>query len=137
MKLLRSTIVFVASLLIAETRAHGCTVFYAFDGKVALRGQQRGLGRPEHPNMVRAANEGQLRHCVLRLWPWRISAGWRSRHKLRIPEGGITEINPEDLYGLPQGGMNEKGLFFDGASTEVIQASLASGRRRSMAASKI
>lgn len=32
----------------------------------------------------------------------------------------ISEVRVEDTYGLPQQGMNEKGLFFGGASTEAV-----------------
>jgi hypothetical protein len=55
--------------------------------------------------------------------------GGVSGQDLKIPEGGITKINPEDLYGLPQGGMNDKGLFFDGAATDVIKAPPARGKK--------
>src|SRR5262245_12882140 len=57
-----------ALLLTANTRAVACTVFFVCDGKARLGGQQRGLGRLKHPDLVRAGNDGQLRNCLLRFW---------------------------------------------------------------------
>src|SRR5262249_24465383 len=52
-----------------------------------------------------------------------------SRPKLGGSAEGITKGKPEDLYGRPPGGMDEKGLFFDGASTEVIKGPAAPGKK--------
>ena len=129
MKLLRSTIVFVVLLLIAETRAHSCTVFFAFDGKVALAASNEDWADPNTQIWFVPATKGSYGIVYFGFGRGEYPPGGVSRHKLRIPDDGITRINPEDLYGLPQGGMNEKGLFFDGASTDVIQVALASGKK--------
>lgn len=129
MKWLQSTIVFVVLLLMAETRAHGCTVFFAFDGKVALAASNEDWADPNTQIWFVPATKGNYGIVYFGFGRGEYPPGGVSRHKLKIPDAGITKINPEDLYGLPQGGMNEKGLFFDGASTDVIPASLPSGKK--------
>jgi hypothetical protein len=129
MKLLRSTIVFVVLLLIAETRAHCCTVFFAFDGKLALAASNEDWADPNTQIWFVPATKENYGIVYFGFGRGEYPPGGVSRHKLKIPKNGITKINPEDLYGLPQGGMNEKGLFFDGASTDVTQASIPSGKK--------
>jgi penicillin V acylase-like amidase (Ntn superfamily) len=128
-KLLRSTIVFVVLLLAAETRAHGCTVFFAFDGKLALAASNEDWADPNTQIWFVPATKDTYGIVYFGFGRGEYPPGGVSNHILKIPDGGITKINPADLYGLPQGGMNEKGLFFDGASTDVIQLSHESGKK--------
>ena len=119
---------FVLSIVFASCVAlRACTVFFAFDGQLALAGQNEdwddtntqfwivprtsttyavlyfGFGRGEYP-------EGGVR----------ISPRLRE-----LGRSGITSldsITEEDLYGLPQQGINEKGLFFGGAQTQMVDS---------------
>jgi len=119
---------FVPSVLLALCVPHcACTVFFAFDGKLALAGQNEdwddtntqlwvvprtsttygvlyfGFGRGDYP-------EGGVR----------ISP--RLRDLVRSGITSLDSITEEDLYGLPQQGINEKGLFFGGAQTQMVDS---------------
>jgi hypothetical protein len=122
MKSLRPTVLFLTLLLIGGTRAHSCTVFFVFDGKLAMAGSNEDWADPNTQIWFVPATKDNYGIVYFGFGRGEYPQGGVSRHELRIPGGGITQINPEDLYGLPQGGMNEKGLFFDGASTDVIQS---------------
>ena len=129
MKSLRPTVVFLVLLLIGGTRAHSCTVFFVFDGKLALAGSNEDWADPNTQIWFVPATKDNYGIVYLGFGRGEYPPGGVSTHKLVIPGAGITKINPEDLYGLPQGGMNEKGLFFDGASTDVIRAPSAHDKK--------
>src|SRR5262245_6914450 len=129
MKVLRSMAVLLVFLLIAGTPGHACTVFFAFDGKVALAGSNEDWSDPNTQVWFVPATKDSHGIVYFGFGGGEYPRGGVSRHKLQIPDEGITKIRPEDLYGLPQGGMNEKGLFFDGASTDVIRAAPARGKK--------
>lgn len=99
-----------------------CSVFYVYDGKLALAGDSEdwidpcgqvwfvprteqtygvvyfGFGKGEYP-------EDGIRK----------STGTRE-----LPDGGVIDIEPSELYGFPQSGMNDQGLFFGGAATDAV-----------------
>src|SRR5262249_49099104 len=105
------------------------TVFFASDGKVALAGSNEDWADPNTQLWFVPATKDTYGIVYFGFGRGEYPPGGVSRRTLKIPEGGITKLNPEDLYGLPQGGMNDKGLFFDGASTEVINAPPAPGKK--------
>jgi hypothetical protein len=98
-------------------------VFFAFDGQLAIAGQNEdwddsntqfwvvprtpathgvlyfGFGRGEYPK------EG-------------IAFSPRVREVLQGKLDQLNSLAPEDLYGIPQQGVNEEGLFFGGAQTD-------------------
>ena len=110
-----------------------CTVFFAFDGQIALAGQNEdwddsntqfwvvprtptthgvlyfGFGRGEYPK------DG-------------IAFSPRVQKVLLGKLDQLDALTPEDLYGIPQQGINEKGLFFGGAQTEVVEQPARPGR---------
>src|SRR5262249_25808428 len=129
MQWLRSLPVVLALLVISNTRASACTVFVAFDGKVALAGSNEDWADPNTQMWFVPATKENYGIVYFGFGRGVYPPGGVSRQPLKIPAEGITKINPEDLYGLPQGGMNEKGLFFDGASTDVIKAPPAPGKK--------
>ena len=114
-------------LLVLCVPIRACTVFFAFDGKLALAGQNEdwddtntqlwvvprtsttygvlyfGFGRGDYP-------EGGVR----------ISP--RIRDLARSGITSLDSITEEDLYALPQQGINEKGLFFGGAQTQMVDS---------------
>jgi hypothetical protein len=122
-------VAFVASCSVLQA----CTAFFAFDGRVAIAGQNEdwddtntqywsvpktsttlgvlyfGFGRGNYP-------QGGIR----------ISP--RVRRAQELIRGGanpskmLETLTEDDLYGLPQQGINEKGLFFGGAQTEAVDA---------------
>ncbi len=124
----RSALVLVV-FLIANSSVLPCTVFFAFDGKAALAGSNEDWADPNTQIWFVPATKDNYGIVYFGFGKGEYPPGGVSRHELRIPEDGITKINPEDLYGLPQGGMNEKGLFFDGTATEVIKSAPARGKK--------
>ena len=129
MKTLERSVLVLAFLLITGSRVLACTVFFAFDGKSALAGSNEDWADPNTQMWFVPATKDTYGIVYFGFGKGEYPQGGVSGQKLKIPEGGITKINPEDLYGLPQGGMNEKGLFFDGAATDVIKAPPARGKK--------
>jgi hypothetical protein len=129
MKALGRSALVLVFFLFANSPVLPCTVFFAFDGKVALAGSNEDWADPNTQVWFVPATKDNYGIVYFGFGKGEYPPGGVSRHKLKIPEEGITKIRPEDLYGLPQGGMNEKGLFFDGASTEVINAAPARGKK--------
>src|SRR5262245_39742599 len=129
MRLLRSTIVFLACLVLAGTKAQSCTVFFAFDGKLAIAASNEDWADPNTQIWFVPATKDNYGIVYFGFGRGTYPPGGISRHKLKIPDAGITKINPEDLYGLAQGGMNDKGLFFDGAATDVVVGPPAFGKQ--------
>ena len=136
MKPLRLLTFALAFQMIAGSPGSACTVLCGFDGRVALAGSNEDWADPNTQMWFVPATKDNYGIVYFGFGRGEYPPGGVSRHKLEIPEGGITQIKPEDLYGLPQGGMNEKGLFFDGASTDVIKASPHPERRPTTADSK-
>jgi hypothetical protein len=129
MRLLRSTIIFLACLVLAGTKAQSCTVFFAFDGKLAVAASNEDWADPNTQIWFVPASKDNYGIVYFGFGRGTFPPGGISRHELKIPAAGITKINPEDLYGLAQGGMNDKGLFFDGAATDVVVTRPAVGKQ--------
>jgi penicillin V acylase-like amidase (Ntn superfamily) len=111
-----------------ESSVAACTVFFAFDGKSALGGSNEDWGDPNTQIWFVPATKDNYGIVYFGFGRGEYPKGGVANRKLTIPDGGITKINPEDLYGLPQGGMNEKGLFFDGASTDMVRVATTTGK---------
>src|SRR5262245_19823332 len=109
MKTLGRTAVGVAVFWIANAPVPACTVFFAFDGKSALAGSNEDWGDPNTQMWVVPATKDTYGVVYFGFGRGEYPKGGIASRALKIPEGGITRINPEDLYGLPQAGMNEKG----------------------------
>src|SRR5207237_10705473 len=101
-----------------------CTVVYAADRKRAMRGNTRDLDHA-HGQMWRVPG-GSGTSAVVYFGFGRgeyptggASLTTRVRQALAgtIP---LNDIGVEDTYGYPQQGINEKGLFFGGAQTEIV-----------------
>ncbi len=74
--------------------SQSCTIIYASDGKIALAGNNEDWNRPIGNIWFLPAEKGKF---------GRVYFGWRFN--------GVR---------YPQGGMNDKGLFFDGATAENV-----------------
>jgi len=74
--------------------SQSCTIIYASDGKIALAGNNEDANRPIGNIWFLPAEEGKF---------GRVYLGWR-----------INDVP------YPQGGMNDQGLFFDGATAEYV-----------------
>ena len=131
----RAVNLFLAFVLVFCLRValEACTVFFAFDGRIALAGQNEdwddsntqfwviprtptthgvlyfGFGRGEYPK------DG-------------IAFSPRVQEVLKGKLDQLNALTPEDLYGIPQQGVNEKGLFFGGAQTDVVEQPARPGR---------
>jgi penicillin V acylase-like amidase (Ntn superfamily) len=129
MKAVALVVLVLTLLFAADSSVDACTVFFAFDGKLAIAGNNEDWGDPNTQMWFVPATKDTYGIVYFGFGRGEYPQGGISSRKLKIPEAGITQINPEDLYGLPQGGMNEKGLFFDGASTDVVKAPRAPGKK--------
>ncbi len=129
MKLFRTIGIALALLPIASGPGHACTVFFAFDGKMALGGSNEDWADPNTQIWFIPATKDNHGIVYFGFGRGEYPKGGISRHKLEIPDGDITKVRPEDLYGLPQGGMNDKGLFFDMASTDAVKLTPALGKK--------
>jgi penicillin V acylase-like amidase (Ntn superfamily) len=115
--------------LIADPPVRPCTVFFAFDGKSALAGSNEDWADPNTQMWFVPATKDSYGIVYFGFGKGDYPKGGVSSRTLKIPDGGITQINPTDLYGHPQCGMNEKGLYFDGAATDVVKAPPARGKK--------
>ena len=129
MKTLGRFVLILACLVIAISSVRACTVFFAYDGQSAPAGSNEDWADPNTQVWFVPATKETYGIVYFGYGKGEYPKGGVSSRTLKIPEGGITGINPEDLYGLPQGGMNEKGLFFDGAATDLIQTVPAPGKK--------
>ena len=119
----------LTALLVTASSGDACTVFVASDGKLVLAGSNEDWGDPNTQMWFVPATKDNYGIVYFGFGRGKYPKSGISSHKLKIPEGGITKINREDLYGLPQGGMNEKGLLFDGASTEIVHVLPVPGKK--------
>ena len=85
---------FQKSFPIGLDPSQSCTIIYASDGKIALAGTNEDWNRPIGNIWFLPAEKGKF---------GRVYFGWRFN--------GVR---------YPQGGMNDKGLFFDGATAESV-----------------
>jgi hypothetical protein len=112
-----------------------CTVFFAFNGKLALAGDNEDFDHSYTQMWTVPAAEGTYGVVYFGFgrgeYPARgASMTARVRQALAgaIP---IETLHAEDTYGFPQQGMNEKGLFFAGAATEAVPSDSAhTGRQQ-------
>jgi hypothetical protein len=81
-------VVVVGAILCGATAGRACTIFYAYDGKVAMGGNNEDWKDPNTFLWFKPGGEGEY---------GRVEFGFAN--------------------GWPQGGVNEKGLFFDAAAT--------------------
>jgi hypothetical protein len=117
-------VVLIAALL-SQPLVHACTVFFAFDGRMALAGQNEDW------------NDYNTQMWVVPRTATTYGAVYFGFGRGDYPEGGIQfsprlqqilngridlikEVTDEDGYGLPQQGVNEKGLFFGSAETDPV-----------------
>jgi penicillin V acylase-like amidase (Ntn superfamily) len=128
-KTLGRSVLVLAFCLIANSPVRPCTVFFAFDGKSALAGSNEDWADPNTQMWFVPATKDTYGIVYFGFGKEEYPKGGVSSRKLTIPDGGITQINPADLYGLPQCGMNERGLYFDGAATDVVKAPPARGKK--------
>jgi len=115
----------ISALLVTGQTLAACSVFFAFDGKSALAGD----------------NEDYFDHPLSQMWTVprtenSFGAVYFGFGGGAYPVGGValtarmrqamaglipvSELTVEDAYGVPMQGMNEKGLFCGGAETEIV-----------------
>lgn len=129
MKTLGHSVFVLVSFWAVNSPVLGCTVFFAFDGKLALAGNNEDWADPNTQMWFIPATKDSHGIVYYGFGRGEYPKGGISPHKLNIPEGDVTKIKLEDLYGLPQGGMNDQGLFFDMASTDAVRVPPAPGKK--------
>jgi penicillin V acylase-like amidase (Ntn superfamily) len=110
-----------------------CTVFFAFDGRTAIAGQNEDWDDSNTQFWV--VPRTPTTHGVLYFGFGRgdypkdgIAFSPRVQEVLQGKIHKLDALTPEDLYGIPQQGVNEKGLFFGGAQTETVERPARPGR---------
>lgn len=112
---------------------HACTVFVAFDGQTALAGQNEDWNDSNTQFWVvpRTPTSHGVLYFGFGLGEYPKDGIAFSPRVQRVLQGKLDELDsvtPEDLYGIPQQGVNEKGLFFGSAQTEVVEQAPRPGR---------
>lgn len=115
-------LVAITALVGAASFGATCSVFTVYDGKLALAGDSEDWIDPN--TQVWFVPKGTKTFGVVYFgfgtgeYP---PGGLQLRApKKPLTQGGIIEMDPTDAYGFPQAGMNEEGLFFGGAATDVL-----------------
>jgi hypothetical protein len=118
------------ALLLANQQIQGCTVFFAFDGKLAMVGNNEDLDHAYTQMWTVPAGSGTYGVLYFGFGRGEYPTGGASlsRRARQALAGAIplNDVGIEDTYGYPQQGINEKGLFFGGAQTEMV---LSEGRK--------
>lgn len=123
-QLLFRAAVLAAAFAITHATATGCTVFYVYDGKVALAGDNEDWHHPHSQVWFVPATKDTHGIVYFGLGLGKYPDGGIYLPKVKIPEGGVTKIDSTALYGFPQGGMNDQGLFFGGAATDLVNPTI-------------
>jgi hypothetical protein len=116
----RTTFVFAA--VAACAFAPACSVFYLFDGRLALAGDSEDWIDPNSQVwfVPRTTTSHGVTYFGFGLGVYPEGGIKKATGKEEIPEGGVINIKPSDAYGFPQAGMNDAGLFFGGAATDAV-----------------
>jgi penicillin V acylase-like amidase (Ntn superfamily) len=115
----------ISALLLTGQTLSACSVFFAFDGKSALAGDNEDYAdHPPTQMWTVPRTEGSYATVYFGFgrgaYPKdgaALSARIRQAMAGSLP---LSEVSIEDAYGLPMQGMNEKGLFCGGAETEIV-----------------
>lgn len=124
---IRSLMLAVAAAL--SSLAWGCSIFTVYDGKLALAGDNEDWFDPN--TQLWTIPKTDKLHGVVYLgfgvgeYP---SGGIRTTGPKKLPKNGVIGIEPSDAYGFPQAGMNDQGLFFGGAATDVLKDYKGNGK---------
>jgi hypothetical protein len=114
----------VGLLLTTIEPSFGCTVFVASDGNVTLAGDNEDFDHSYTQMWTVPATDDTYGVVYFGFGRGEYPAGGASLSERAVLAllGSIplTEVGITDLYGYPQQGINEKGLFFGGAATEVV-----------------
>jgi len=115
----------VSALLVAGQHLSACSVFFAFDGKSALAGDNEDyFDRPYTQVWTIPRTENSYGTIYFGFGRGAYPAGGvEATERIRQAMAGVygvSQLNAEDTYGLPMQGMNEKGLFCGAAQTETV-----------------
>ncbi|HMF59023.1 MAG TPA: hypothetical protein VK595_01545, partial [Vicinamibacterales bacterium] len=124
----------LALVIACRVAVQACTVFFAFDGQLAIAGLNEDWDDANTQFWVvpsTAATYGVLYFGFGRgEYPKNgIAFSPRVQELLRGTSNQLDALTAEDLYGLPQQGINQKGLFFGGAQTDAVEQASRPGRR--------
>jgi hypothetical protein len=121
------------ALLPACKPLSACTVFFAFDGKLAIAGDNEDFDHPYTQMWTVPATENSYGVVYFGFGQGEYPAGGATltARARRVIAGALpfSDLTIEDSYGSPQQGMNEKGLFFGGAATEMVHADASRARK--------
>jgi hypothetical protein len=106
-----------------------CTVFFAYDGRLALAGDNEDWLDSNTQMWSIPAMKGEHGVLYFGFGTGEYPEGGVRRLDVKIPEGGILKLNKTDVYGFPQAGVNDQGLFFGGAATDMVKKPAAGGKK--------
>jgi hypothetical protein len=115
----------ISAFLVTGQTLSACSVFFAFDGKSALAGDNEDyFGHPNTQMWTVPRIENSYAAIYFGFGLGEYPAGGVSlTERMRQAITGlipVSELKVEDTYGLPMQGINEKGLFCGGAETEIV-----------------
>jgi hypothetical protein len=110
-----------ALIVLATGIAHACTVFFVFDGKLALAGDGEDWIDPNTQVWFVPHTEKNFGIVY-----FGFGTGEYPKNGIRLAQpkkkiDNLFEMDPTDAYGFPQAGVNEYGLFFGGAATDFVK----------------
>jgi hypothetical protein len=112
-----------SALLLACQPIPACTVFFAFDGRLAIAGDNEDFDHPYTQMWIvpHSASSYGVVYFVFGRGQYPAGGASLTGRARQVLAGLIpfADSRIEDSYGLPQQG-NEKGLFFGGAATETV-----------------
>lgn len=117
--------ILISALLVTGQPLSACSVFFAFDGKSALAGDNEDyFDHPKTQMWTVPRTESSYGTVYFGFGPGAYPIGGVAlTARMRQAIAGLIPIGKlsiEDTYGLPMQGMNEKGLFCGGAETEIV-----------------
>jgi hypothetical protein len=121
--------VLIVLILTLSQPSRACTVFFAYDGKLALAGDNEDwLDSNTQMWSIPATKEA---HGVLYFGfgMGEYPEGGIRLPNVKIPEGGVLKLKKSDVYGFPQAGVNDQGLFYGGAATDMVKNPNSRGKK--------
>lgn len=119
--MVRRALLLCAVILLAAGPLSACTVFYGFDGKHALAGDNEDFWESNNQIWFVAPTKDTYGVMYIGLGTGVYPDGGVRMPAVKVPEGGVTKIDTKELYGFPQQGVNDQGLFYGGAATDVVK----------------
>lgn len=118
-----------ALIMVLSQPLRACTVFFAYDGKLALAGDNEDWLDWSTQMWSIPAVKGEHGVLYFGFGTGEYPEGGVRRLNFKLPEGGVLKLKKSDVYGFPQAGVNDQGLFFGGAATDRVKNPATGGKK--------